>query len=140
MPTRPRVATKLPVKAKSVRAVFCPNGNVNINLTAPSGNQYQIRCRQPFTIQAEDEDFFFVNWDWKFRQRLFREGEVPADPHAYNDANDHKRKMYANPGGETSGAKVSDEKPTPGLTPVATTEPKKAEPTPEPAAKDVEDE
>ncbi len=137
MPTRPRVATKSPVKAQSVRAVFCPIGNVNVNLTTPGGNQYQIRCRQPFTIQPEDEDFFFINWDWKFRQRLFREDEVPADLHAYND---HKNEAKAAvPGVGTYGAKVSDDKPTPGLKPVATIEPKKAEPTPKPAPVDDED-
>ncbi len=124
MPTRPRVATKLPVKAKSVKAVFCPNGNVNVNLTTPGGNQYQIRCRQPFTIQPEDVDFFFVDWDWKFRQRLYREGEVPADPHAYDDDNERKKKEHLNPGVGTYGAEVSDVKPTPGLTPVVEAQPK----------------
>ena len=137
MPTRPRVATKSPVKAPSVKAVFRPAGNVNVNLTTPGGNQYQIRCRQPFTIQAEDVDFFFVNWDWKFRQRLFREEDVPADPHAYNDRKSEAK--AAVPGVGTYGAKVSEEKPTPGLTPVARIEPKKVEPTPEPAPADDED-
>lgn len=79
------VAEKPAPKAKAVTAIFHPDGNVRVNLTAPSGREYHIEPRQPFEIASEDVDWFFYEWDWRFRQRLTRvEDYVP--PAGYHDA------------------------------------------------------
>lgn len=52
-------------------AVFDPVGMVKVNVTAPSGNIYGVESRKPFRIAAEDVEWFFVSWDWAFRQRLY---------------------------------------------------------------------
>lgn len=59
-------------KARPVKAVHNPIGNVTVNLTTPNGNDYHIEPRTPFEIAPEDVDWFFGSWDWRFRQRLCR--------------------------------------------------------------------
>ena len=72
-------------KPKAVTAIFHPDGNVRVNLTAPSGNAYSIEPRQPFKIASEDVDWFFYEWDWRFRQRLTRVEDY-TPPAGYHDA------------------------------------------------------
>ncbi len=59
-------------KAKAATAVFNPVGMVKANVTAPSGNTYEVKPREPFKIAADDVEWFFTSWDWAFRQHLCR--------------------------------------------------------------------
>ncbi len=64
------VAERSAPRSKAVTAVFHPDGNLCVNLTAPSGREYHIEPRKPFEIAGEDVGWFFYGWDWQFRQRL----------------------------------------------------------------------
>lgn len=79
------VAEKPAPRPKAVTAIFHPDGNVRVNLAAPSGNEYSIVPRQPFQIAPEDVDWFFCEWDWRFRQRLTRVEDYEP-PAGYFDA------------------------------------------------------
>lgn len=72
-------------RPKAVTAIFHPDGSVTVNLTTPSGRPYHIEPRVPFEIAGEDVDWFFYEWDWRFRQRLCRVEEY-APPAGYFDA------------------------------------------------------
>ncbi len=98
-PTPEPEVKKAPVKkAKAVKAVFVPVGYVKVHLTTPSGNEYNLVPREVFTIAAEDVSWFFVDWDWCFRQRLVLEVDYEptcgySDPKA-GDKNYQSRKNY----------------------------------------------
>lgn len=79
------VVDKLRPKPKAATAIFHPDGNVRINLTAPSGREYHIEPREPFEIAGEDVDWFFYEWDWQYRQRLTRVEDY-TPPAGYFDA------------------------------------------------------